>query len=178
MHYCGIKDCDIADGPGVRVTLFVSGCRNRCPGCFQPETWDFAYGEPFDGAVEERLFSLLDRPFIRGLTILGGEPMEPENQRVLYPFLERFRGRMTQKDLWIYSGYPLEQLLQEGRHPHTEVTVPLLSLGDYLVDGPFVAAEKDPLLRFRGSRNQRILDLRASLREGRPVRWAEENLRG
>ena len=177
MNYCGIKDCDIADGPGVRVTLFVSGCRNRCPGCFQPETWDFARGAPFDASAEERLFALLDRPYIRGLTLLGGEPMEPENQRALYPFAQKVRKRFPRKDLWIYSGYPFERLLTEGAHPHTEVTLPLLSLGDVLVDGPFVRELKDPLLRFRGSGNQRILDLPASLRLGRAVRRPEDSPR-
>ena len=102
MNYCGIKECDIADGPGVRVSLFVSGCRNRCPGCFQKETWDFSYGRPFDHEAQEKVFSLLAPSYIRGLTVPGGEPMEPENQRALLPFLREYRERYPLKDLWIY----------------------------------------------------------------------------
>ncbi len=175
MNYCGIKNCDIADGPGVRVTLFVSGCRNRCPGCFQKETWDFDYGDPFDEKAAENVFALLAPSWIRGLTLLGGEPMEPENQRALLPFLREYRRRFPGKDLWIYSGYPFERLLSPGEHPHTECTADILSLADILVDGPFVQSQRDPMLRFRGSANQRILDLPRSLREGRAVHWAHEN---
>ena len=175
MNYCGIKDCDIADGPGVRVSLFVSGCRNRCPGCFQKKTWDFSYGRPFDREAQEKVFSLLAPSYIRGLTLLGGEPMEPENQRALMPFLREYRERFPLKDLWIYSGCTLEELLTPGFRSNTECTRGILALADILVDGPFVQNEKDPMLRFRGSRNQRILDLSLSLREGRAVRWAYEN---
>lgn len=175
MYYCGIKDCDIADGPGVRVSLFVSGCRNRCPGCFQKETWDFSYGRVFDREAQEKVFSLLAPSYIRGLTVLGGEPMEPENQRALLPFLREYRERFPSKDLWIYSGCTLEEILTPGARPNTECTGAILSLADILVDGPFVQSERDPMLRFRGSRNQRILDLPLSLRAGKALRWAHEN---
>ncbi len=175
MYYCGIKDCDIANGPGVRVSLFVSGCRNRCPGCFQKETWDFSYGRPFDRDAREKVFSLLAPSYIRGLTVLGGEPMEPENQRDLLPFLKEYRERYPLRDLWIYSGCTMEEILTPGARPYTEYARAILSLADILVDGSFVQSERDPMLRFRGSRNQRILDLPLSLREGRAMRWAHEN---
>ena len=152
MNYCGIKDCDIADGPGVRVSLFVSGCRNRCPGCFQKETWDFSYGRPFDRDAQEKVFSLLAPSYIRGLTVLGGEPMEPENQAALLPFLRRVKKAMPEKDAWLYTGYHLEEV----------ATSPLLSYADIVVDGPFDEMQKDAGLAFRGSRNQRIVNLRSS----------------
>ena len=178
MHYCQIKDCDIADGPGVRVTLFVSGCRNHCPGCFQQETWDFQYGKPFDRDVEDRLLSMLKPDYICGLTLLGGEPFEPENQRALYPFLQRVRAEYPGKSIWYFSGYTFEEMLREGAHPHTECTEAILALGDMLVDGRFILEQKDLTLRFRGSRNQRILMLPESLKAREPVHWPEENLRG
>ena len=171
MHYCALKNCDIANGPGVRVSLFVSGCRNHCPGCFQPETWDFAYGRPFDEEAQRETLAMLQPAYIRGLTVLGGEPFEPENQRDLYPFLRLFRERYPGKSLWIFSGYTLEEMLRPGAHANTEVTEKLLGLADVLVDGSFILAEKDLTLRFRGSRNQRILDLPATLAEGTPVPW-------
>ena len=153
MNYSGIKKTDIANGPGVRVSLFVSGCRNHCPGCFQPETWDFDYGEPFTKATEDEIITALRPSWIQGLSILGGDPMEPENQRALLPFLRRVKEELPEKDIWIYTGYLLEKV----------GTSPLLSYADVVVDGPFVEEEKDAGLAFRGSRNQRIIHLR---REG------------
>ena len=150
MNYCGIKKTDIANGPGVRVSLFVSGCRNHCPGCFQPETWDFDYGEPFTKATEDEIITALRPSWIQGLSILGGDPMEPENQRALLPFLRRVKEELPEKDIWIYTGYLLEKV----------GTSPLLSYADVVVDGPFVEEEKDAGLAFRGSRNQRIIHLR------------------
>ena len=173
MNYAAIKDCDVADGPGVRVTLFVSGCTNHCEGCFQPETWDFAYGKPFIGETEAQLMALLQKPYIRGLTLLGGEPFEPQNQRALLPFLLRVRAEMPQKDIWAFSGFTWEELHTDGSHPRCEATDEMLSLLDVLVDGRFVLKKKNLNLRFRGSENQRLLDVPASLAAGRPVMWRE-----
>lgn len=150
MNYAGIKKADIANGPGVRVSLFVSGCRNHCPGCFNPETWDFAYGEPFTRKTEEELVKALCPSWIQGLSILGGDPMEPENQTALLPLLRRVKEELPGKDIWLYTGYRLESVSGS----------PLLDLVDVVVDGPFIEAEKDISLAFRGSRNQRIIDLR------------------
>ena len=158
MNYAKINKCDIANGEGVRVTLFVSGCRNRCPGCFQPETWDFNYGYEFTDQVCDELFSALENPSVRGLTILGGEPMEPENQKALLPFLLEFKSRFPRKTLWLYTGNTYEELT--GDHPnHTEFTEEIFSLLDILVDGRFVEKEKRIGLRFRGSANQRVIDM-------------------
>ena len=161
MNYASIRECDIANGEGVRVTLFVSGCTHRCKGCFNPEQWDFGYGETFCAETETRLFDLLSQSYIAGLSILGGEPMEPENQRALVPFLRRMRERFgDSKTVWVYTGCVLETELESESHWRTEVTDEFLSLVDVLVDGPFVEALKDISLRFRGSSNQRIIELR------------------
>ena len=169
MYYGEIKNCDIANGEGVRVTLFVSGCTNRCPHCFQPQTWDFAYGRPFTAETEERLLSLLSPSYISGLTLLGGEPFEPENQRALLPFLRRVRERLPEKNIWSFTGFTYEELLTEGSHPRCEVTDELLSLLDVLVDGRFVEELKNISLRFRGSSNQRLIDLNATRQSGEIV---------
>ncbi len=166
MYYGEIKNCDIANGEGVRVTLFVSGCTNRCEGCFQPQTWDFRYGQPFTAETEEKLLDLLAPDYISGLTLLGGEPFEPENQRALVPFLRRVRERYPDKTIWSFSGFTLEELRREGSHPRCEATDEFLSLLDVLVDGRYVEALKDISLRFRGSRNQRLIDLRATRETG------------
>ena len=150
MNYSGIKRVDIANGPGVRVSVFVSGCRNHCKGCFNPETWDFSYGQPFTGETEDEIIAALRPSWIQGLSILGGEPMEPENQKALLPFVRRVKEELPDKDIWIYTGYLLESI---GNSP-------LLSYADVVVDGPFMEAQKDAGLAFRGSRNQRIIDLR------------------
>ena len=171
MHYGEIRSCDVANGPGVRVTLFVSGCTNRCKGCFQPQTWDFGYGEPFDGAAQERVLTLLAPDYVSGLTLLGGEPFEPENQRALLPFVRQVRERFPQKSIWAFSGFTLEEMLSPGAHPCCEATRPLLSLLDVLVDGRFVEELKDISLRFRGSRNQRIIDLAATRAKQQLVLW-------
>ncbi|MGM9618273.1 MAG: anaerobic ribonucleoside-triphosphate reductase activating protein [Oscillospiraceae bacterium] len=171
MYYGEIKNCDIANGVGVRVTLFVSGCRNRCPGCFQPETWDFHYGRPFTEETEEELLRLLAPSYIGGLTLLGGDPFEPENQRELLPFIRRVRAAYPDKTVWAFTGYTWEQLHTPGAHPCTEVTEELLSLMDVLVDGPFVEAKKNISLRFRGSENQRLIDVPATLRAGEVRLW-------
>ena len=145
---------DIANGPGVRVSLFVSGCRNHCRGCFNPETWDFSYGEPFTKETEDEIIKALRPSWIQGLSILGGEPTEEENEAALIPFLKRVREELPDKDIWLYSGYTWEMLQNEE----------ILKLVDVLVDGPFLLEQKDAGLAFRGSRNQRIIHLR----EGKP----------
>ena len=170
MYYGSIKPCDIANGTGVRVTLFVSGCTHRCKGCFQPQTWDFCYGQPFTAETEEALLEALDRPYISGLTLLGGEPFEPDNQRALLPFLRRLRRQLPDKTVWAFSGYTWEELTGQSR-ARCEATGALLSLVDVLVDGEFVEALRDISLRFRGSSNQRLLDVPASLAAGRPIPW-------
>lgn len=169
MHFGAIKDCDIANGEGVRVTLFVSGCTNRCPNCFQPQTWDFEYGEPFTAETEETIMEMLKPSYINGLTLLGGEPFEPANQRGLLPLLRRVRKELPDKNIWGYSGFTYEQLLTEGSRCRCEVTDEILSLLDVLVDGRFVEELKDISLRFRGSSNQRLIDLNATRKTGEIV---------
>ena len=166
MYYGEIKDCDIANGEGVRVSLFVSGCTNHCEHCFQPQTWAFDYGQPFTEETENRILSLLSPSYINGLTLLGGEPFEPENQRTLLPFLRRVRAAYPEKSIWAFSGFTYEELLAEGSHACCEATEELLGLVDVLVDGRFVEALKDISLRFRGSSNQRLIDLNATRRTG------------
>ena len=150
MNYAEIKKVDIANGPGVRVSLFVSGCRNHCKGCFNPETWDFDYGRPFTRETEDEIIEALRPSWIQGLSILGGEPTEEENAAVLIPFLKRVRAVLPDKDIWLYSGYTYEALRDKE----------ILTLADVLVDGNFLLEQKDAGLAFRGSRNQRIIDLR------------------
>lgn len=157
MHYANIKNCDIADGPGVRVSLFVSGCRHHCKGCFNAETWDFHFGQPYTEETETELLKLLAPDFIQGFTLLGGEPFEPENQVVLVQLLKNIRKTYPQKDIWCYTGYLYDVDLVEGGKVFTEVTREMLSCIDVLVDGEFIEAEKDLSLKFRGSRNQRIV---------------------
>ena len=168
MNYASIRTCDIANGEGVRVTLFVSGCTHRCKGCFNPDQWDFDSGELFTREVEDRIPKDLEPSYIAGLSILGGEPMEPSNQRVLVPFLRRFREKFgTTKTLWVYTGCILDtdllaakvKGLPESRW-HIEVTDEFLKMIDVLVDGPFIEELKDISLQFRGSSNQRILRLK------------------
>ena len=142
MYYGNIKECDIADGPGVRVTLFVSGCRNHCKGCFNSETWDFSYGQPYTEETEERLLALLGPDYIQGLTLLGGEPFEPENQRVCVTLLRKVREVYPGKDIWCYSGYLIDRDMVPGGKVYTEVTEEMLSYIDVLVDGRFVEEEK------------------------------------
>ena len=159
MNYGNIKECDIADGPGVRVSLFVSGCRHHCKGCFNKETWDFDYGMPYTKETEDEIIRLLAPSYIQGLTLLGGEPFEPENQKELAGLLKRVRETYPDKDIWCYTGYLYDVDLPEGGRVHTDVTEEMLSYIDVLVDGEFIEEEKDVTLVFRGSRNQRIIEL-------------------
>ena len=170
MHYGEIKNCDVANGPGVRVSLFVSGCTHRCPGCFNAEAWDFDYGKPFDKAVIDELLTLLEPDYVKGLSLLGGEPFEPQNQMALVGLLRKVRERYPSKTVWCYSGYTLEQLRGESR-ARCEYTDEMLSMIDVLVDGRYVKALKDISLRFRGSSNQRLIDMNRTRSEGKIVLW-------
>ncbi len=174
MNYAEIKYVDIANGVGARTTLFVSGCTHRCPGCFQPETWDFAYGNEFTDEVTDSIVESLRPSYVAGLTLLGGEPMEPENQRVLVGLLERVREELPDKTIWCFTGDLLEDLLDPSSPRRCEVTDRMLACIDVLVDGPFVLALKDITLRFRGSSNQRLIDLPATLAKGEVVLWQDE----
>ena len=171
MHYCEIKNCDIANGTGVRVSLFVSGCTNHCEECFQPETWDFCYGQPFTKEVEDKIIEMLRPDYITGLTLLGGEPFEPKNQRELLPFVRRVREELPNKNIWAFSGFTWEELHDPSAYPCTEVTEEMLSLVDVLVDGRFIEAQKNISLRFRGSENQRLIDVPATLEAGNVTLW-------
>lgn len=173
MHYGNIKNYDIADGEGVRVTLFCSGCTNRCEGCFQPETWDFCYGKEYTKETEDQLIQMLTNPNIQGLTLLGGDPFEPSNQRTLITLLRRVKQELPTKDVWAYTGFVYEQDLLEGQRKHTEVTDEMFSYIDVLVDGPFVIDEKDISLYFRGSTNQRVIDMPKTLKSGSVVIYHE-----
>ena len=165
MYFGNIKKNDIANGKGVRVTLFVSGCTNHCKNCFQPETWNFDYGKPYTKETEDEVIDALKPSHISGLTLLGGEPFEPENQRELVKLLRRVRDELPEKNIWSFTGFVLDQDLLYGGRKHCEVTDEMLSLLDVLVDGPFKEEEKDITLAFRGSRNQRLIDMKKSLKE-------------
>ena len=169
MNYGEIKNCDIANGTGVRVTLFVSGCTNHCRNCFQPQTWDFNYGKKFDRETENEIYKLLSPSYIQGLPLLGGEPFEPENQRGLLPFLREVKRRFPDKNIWAFSGFTYEELTSKGSHPNCECTDEILSIIDVLVDGRFVEEKKNLSLRFRGSSNQRLIDMNETRRTGKVV---------
>lgn len=164
MNYATIKKYDIANGLGVRVSLFVSGCTHHCKNCFNAVAWDFHYGNPFTIAVEDEILQALNQPMITGLTLLGGEPMEPQNQEGLISFLRRVKREAPNKDIWCYTGYTLETDLLSGR-ARTEYTEEMLSMIDVLVDGKFIEELKDITLKFRGSSNQRVIDLKKTLME-------------
>ena len=168
MNYADIRPIDVANGPGVRTSIFVSGCTHHCKECFNPETWDFAYGQPFGGEQIQEILDCLSKPYIRGLSLLGGEPMEPENQEAILRLSRRVRERFPDKDIWCYSGYLFPRLAagEVGQHSRE-----ILELLDVLVDGPFVLAQKNLSVRFRGSDNQRLIDVPASLAAGEIVLW-------
>ena len=174
MHYGAIKYNDIADGEGVRTSLFVSGCRHHCKNCFQPETWDFSYGNLLDGNVMNSILESLEPAWVDGLTVLGGEPMEPENQHDLAPLLEQVRARFPEKTIWIYTGDVYEDLVDATSNRHTDSTDRILNVVDILVDGPFVEELKDITLRFKGSSNQRIIDVKRTREQGEIVLWKED----
>ena len=170
MYYATIKNCDIANGPGVRVSLFVSGCTHRCPGCFNEVAWDFGYGEPFTQETIDYILALLKPDYIQGLTLLGGEPFEPQNQGAVVELLRQVKKAYPEKSIWAFSGYLFEKDILSGRLGDT---AEYLSYLDVLVDGPFVESKKNLSLRFRGSENQRLIDVPASLEKGETVLWQD-----
>lgn len=170
MNYATIKNCDIANGPGVRVSLFVSGCTHHCPGCFNQVAWDFEYGQPFNQETIDTILHMLRPDYIRGLTLLGGEPFEPQNQAGIVELLRQVRRELPEKTVWAFSGYLFERDILSGRLGDTRE---YLSYLDVLVDGPFMESKKDLSLRFRGSANQRLIDVRQSLAKGVTVPWED-----
>lgn len=174
MNYAEIKYFDIANGAGTRTTLFVSGCTHCCDGCFQPQTWDFDFGKPFTSQVQDEIIRSLEPSYVHGLTVLGGEPMEPANQRGLVEFLERIKAELPRKTVWCFTGDLYEELADVASPRHTDVTQRLLACIDVLVDGPYMREFKNISLRFRGSSNQRIIDIPATLQAGKVVMWKDE----
>lgn len=174
MNYGEIKKCDIANGEGVRTSLFVSGCRHHCKNCFNEETWDFAFGKPF---TEETVADIIDscKPdWINGLSVLGGEPFEPENQKVLLPFLIMFKEKFPDKDVWCYTGFLYEEITGKiNSRAHTQYSDELLSLIDILVDGRFIEEKKNITLKFRGSENQRVIDVKKTLASDEVILYLE-----
>ena len=177
MHYATIKNCDIANGPGVRVSLFVSGCTHHCKGCFNEVAWDFDYGTPFTEETVQSILDMLRPDYIKGLTLLGGEPFEPQNQPVIVELLRRIKSEMPNKSIWAFSGYLFEKITS-GTLGDWEITKEFLSYLDVLVDGPFVEEKKNLNLRFRGSENQRLIDVPASLKAGQAILWNDKAERG
>lgn len=173
MNFATIKYYDIANGPGVRTSVFVSGCRHHCPGCFNEVAWDFGYGKPFDKATRNEVFASCQPDYIAGISLLGGEPMEPENQPVLLELVRQVKQAYPEKNIWCFSGYLYDDLAA-GKIGDGAVTRALLSLVDVLVDGEFILARKKLQLRFRGSENQRLIDLRKTEQAGHVVLWTDE----
>ena len=171
MYYGEIKNCDIANGTGVRVSLFVSGCTHHCKGCFNPMTWDFCYGKPYGKAEEDRIVSLLAPSYIAGLSLLGGEPCEPQNITALLPLLRRVKSELPNKTIWCYTGYTFEKDLLSRIGTEKSEAEEFLRYIDILVDGEFILEKKNIQLKFRGSENQRIIDVKKSLAEGKTILW-------
>ena len=178
MNYATIKNCDIANGPGVRVSLFVSGCTHRCPGCFNEVAWDFDYGEPFTEEVMDSILEMLRPSYIRGLTLLGGEPFEPQNQPAVVELLRQVKANYPEKSVWAYSGYLFDRDILAGRLGPKEITDEYVSYLDVIVDGRFVQSRKNLSLRFRGSDNQRLIDVKASLKAGEVILWQDWQAEG
>lgn len=174
MKYATIKEIDVANGPGIRVSLFVSGCTHHCKGCFNPETWNFNYGDDFTPEVEDRILEAMKPAYIKGFSLLGGEPFEPQNQEALFPFLRRVKAAYPDKTIWCYSGYDFEKDMLTGNLGPWEVTHEMLTLIDVLVDGEFVLEKKNPNLRFRGSENQRVIRVADSLNSDTVVLWDDK----
>lgn len=170
MNYADIRPIDVANGPGIRVSLFVSGCTHACPGCFNPEAWDFGYGQPFTKTEEDAILTHLAKPYVKGLSLLGGEPFHPANQAAVLELVKRVREVYPDKGIWCYTGYLYEDLLSEKVGEHSRE---LLEQLDVLVDGPFVLEQKELSLRFRGSANQRLIDVPASRAAGTVVWWSD-----
>lgn len=178
MYYGEIKKCDIANGEGVRVSLFVSGCTHHCPGCFNQDTWDFNYGKVYTDKTEQEILDALSPGYINGLSLLGGEPFEPQNQQVLVQLLRKVKEQYPQKTIWCYSGYLFDRELLNESRARCEYTDEMLSMIDILVDGRFVEELKDIRLVFRGSSNQRIIDVKKSLENGEVILWEPKVRRG
>ena len=176
MYYGEIKKCDIANGEGVRVSLFVSGCTHHCPGCFNQETWNFSYGKEYTEETEEEILEALSPDYISGLSLLGGEPFEPQNQEVLVRLLRKVKERYPRKDVWCYTGWLFDRELLGESRARCGYTDEMLSMIDILVDGRFIERLKDITLVFRGSSNQRVIDVKKSLESGSVVLW-EQRLR-
>ena len=173
MNYATIKNCDIANGPGVRVSLFVSGCTHHCKGCFNEVAWDFNYGEPFTQKTVDSIINMLAPDYVKGITLLGGEPFEPQNQPVILDLLRQIKQIYPNKSVWAFSGYLFDKEILSGKLGPWEITREYLSYVDVLVDGRFIIEKKDLSLRFRGSSNQRIIDVPASLKKGEIVLWED-----
>ena len=173
MNYATIKPRDIANGPGIRVSLFVSGCTHRCPGCFNQEAWDFEYGQPFDQTTIDEILEYLAPDYVGGLTLLGGEPFEPQNQPAIVELLRQIKAQYPQKSIWAFSGYLFDRDILSGRLGDPSITREYLSYLDVLVDGPFIQSRKNLTLRFRGSDNQRLINVPASLEKGEVVLWED-----
>lgn len=176
MNYANIKRFDIANGPGVRVSLFVSGCTHHCKECFNPETWDFNFGQPYTKEVEDSILKELENPAYSGLTLLGGEPMEPVNQKALVSLVTRFKDKFPEKTLWVYSGYLLDRDILGKMAPKFESTMEILKRVDVLVDGEFMIDLKDITLLFRGSSNQRLINVPETLEKGEIVLWKDASV--
>ena len=173
MNYAEIKNCDIANGPGVRVSLFVSGCTHRCKGCFNEIAWDFDYGKPFTQETIDLILEMVAPNHIRGLTILGGEPFEPQNQGPVLELLRKIKQKYPEKSIWAFSGYLFDRDILAGRLGPWEITREYLSYLDVLVDGPFIEEKRNLMLRFRGSENQRLIDVPRSLQDNTVVLWQD-----
>lgn len=171
MHYSSIKYYDTANGLGVRTTLFVSGCRNHCKGCFQPETWNFSNGNEFTKEIENKIIESLKEDYIKGLTLLGGDPFEEENQETLLPFIKKIKEIYPNKDIWAYTGYIYDKDLIAGGKKHTQYTDELISLIDILVDGPFIEEQKTLMLKFKGSSNQRVINLKETMKNNKIIEF-------
>ena len=170
MHYAEVKYFDVANGPGIRVSLFVSGCPHACPGCFNEIAWNYEYGEKYTEEVEEKILKAVSKAEIQGLSLLGGEPLYPANLRALLPLLRKMKERLPKKDIWCYSGYTYEELLsREGEGEEKKELEELFSYLTVLVDGRFIESEKDITLLFRGSKNQRLILVEESRRRGEVV---------
>lgn len=177
MNYATIKNCDIANGPGVRVSLFVSGCTHHCKGCFNEVAWDFNYGQPFTSETIQTILDMMKPSYIKGLTLLGGEPFEPQNQGPIVELLRQVKKTYPDKSIWAFSGYLFEKITS-GTLGDWAVTREFLNSLDVLVDGPFVEEKKNLALRFRGSENQRLIDVPATLASGKIVLWEDWQTEG
>ena len=173
MNYAAIKNCDIANGPGVRVSLFVSGCTHHCKGCFNEVAWDFDYGQLFTQQTVESILAMLEPGHVKGITLLGGEPFEPQNQPAIVDLLRQIKTRYPEKTVWAFTGYLFDRDILPGKLGDPEITREFISFVDVLVDGPFIEAKKDLMLRFRGSSNQRLIDVKKSLATGEVVLWED-----